>query len=77
MILNISFQNKSTEQTMRALRQISFLNNDLIQLPSMLASLQTTLRSKTAFVHIQRLHSMIFAYGATVVELVRRREFGS
>lgn len=41
----------------------------------MLASLQTTLRTKNAFAHIQRLHNMIYAYGATLVEIVRRKEF--
>ncbi|KZV76457.1 hypothetical protein PENSPDRAFT_741294 [Peniophora sp. CONT] len=68
-------KNRSTEQTMRALRHISVLNNDLVQLPDMLASLQTTLRTKNAFTHIQRLHNMIYAYGATLIEIVRRKEF--
>ncbi len=27
------------------------------------------------FAHLHRLHSMLFAYGATLVEIVRRREF--
>jgi len=28
-----------------------------------------------SFSHIERLHGMIYAYGATVVEIVRRKEF--
>lgn len=61
---------------MRALRHISVLNNDVVQLPSTLKSLQAAFRQKTSFSHIQRLHSMLYAYGATVVEIVRRKEFG-
>ncbi|KAI0032877.1 putative peripheral membrane protein [Vararia minispora EC-137] len=68
-------KNALTEQGMRALREISLLNNDLVELPNMLAILQSTLRAKNAFAHIQRLHNMIYAYGATIVEIVRRREF--
>jgi autophagy-related protein 11 len=52
------------------------LNNDLVVLPPSLANLQTSLRGKTSFTHIQRLHNMLYAYGATVVEIVRRKEFG-
>ena len=37
--------------------------------------MQTTLRAKNAFAHIQRLHNMIYAYGATLIEIVRRKEF--
>ncbi|KAF5343439.1 hypothetical protein D9758_011829 [Tetrapyrgos nigripes] len=29
----------------------------------------------TSFAHIERLHGMLYAYGATVVEVVRRKEF--
>lgn len=59
-----------------ALRRISNLNVDLVQLPTTLSQLQTKFRSKTNFSYIQRLHSMLYSYGATVIEIVRRKEFG-
>lgn len=58
------------------LRQISALNRDLIELRQLLTSLQGGLKAKTSFSHIQRLHTMLYAYGATVIEIVRRKEFG-
>ena len=58
------------------LRQISALNHDLIELQQLLTSLQGGLKAKTSFSHIQRLHNMLYAYGATVIEIVRRKEFG-
>jgi|SRR5882762_5624300 len=69
-------QNAFTEQFTSALREISLLNNDLVQLPPNLTSLQASFRAKNSFSHIQRLHNMIYAYGATVIEIVRRKEFG-
>jgi hypothetical protein len=42
----------------------------------MLATLQTALRAKNSFNHLQRLHTMIYTYGATIIEIVRRKEFG-
>lgn len=60
---------------MGILQRISILNNDLIQLPPALSSLQASFRGKTSFSHIQRLHHMLYAYGATVIEIVRRKEF--
>ncbi|KAI0266091.1 putative peripheral membrane protein [Gloeopeniophorella convolvens] len=68
-------KNTFTEQYLRALRQISTLNNDLVALPADLTALQVSFRTKNAFPHIQRLHNLIYAYGATVVEIVRRKEF--
>ena len=59
------------------LRQISALNHDLIELRQLLTSLQGGLKAKTSFSHIQRLHNMLYAYGATVIEIVRRKEFGT
>ncbi|KLO14405.1 hypothetical protein SCHPADRAFT_914912 [Schizopora paradoxa] len=40
-----------------------------------ITALQGDFRAKTSFTHIQRLHSMPFAYGATLIEIVRRKEF--
>ncbi|EKM58045.1 uncharacterized protein PHACADRAFT_139619 [Phanerochaete carnosa HHB-10118-sp] len=68
-------KNDYTEKFIRALRRISLLNNYVVQLPSTLKSLQMSFRTKTSFSHIQRLHNMLYAYGATVVEIVRRKEF--
>lgn len=77
LISSSSFtQNSYTERSIAALRQISILNNYLVELPIALANLQSSLRAKTSFSHIQRLHNMLYAYGATVVEIVRRKEFG-
>ena len=72
----MSAKNTFTEHTLRALRQISALNNDLIALPADLTSLQSSFRTKNTFPHIQRLHNLVYAYGATVIEIVRRKEFG-
>lgn len=52
------------------------LNDSVLKLPTMLTTLQTAVRAKTSFSHIERLHSMLYAYGATVIEVVRRKEFG-
>ncbi|KAF9500734.1 putative peripheral membrane protein [Pleurotus eryngii] len=68
-------KNAYTEHCMGVLQRISILNNDLIQLPPALTSLQASFRGKTSFSHIQRLHHMLYAYGATVIEIVRRKEF--
>ena len=74
--LNISRrQNTYTERCISALRRISTLNDDLVQLPPALSSLQASFRAKTSFSHMQRLHNMLYAYGATIVEIVRRKEF--
>lgn len=66
----------STEQCITALRHISVLNVDLVQLPGMMSNLQADFRVKNSFAHIQRLHNMLYAYGATLIEIVRRKEFG-
>ena len=68
-------QNSYTERCISTLRRISTLNDDLVQLPPALSSLQASFRAKTSFSHIQRLHNMLYAYGATIVEIVRRKEF--
>jgi autophagy-related protein 11 len=68
-------KNAYTEQCIGALRHISTLNTDLVQLPTALTNLQASFRGKNSFSHIQRLHNMLYAYGATVIEIVRRKEF--
>ncbi|KAJ7765324.1 hypothetical protein B0H16DRAFT_416878 [Mycena metata] len=68
-------KNAYTHQCIGALRSISVLNNDMVQIPPTLANLQSSFRGKNSFSHIQRLHNMLYAYGATVIEIVRRKEF--
>lgn len=68
-------KNAYTEQCIGVLRQISALNIDIVQLPTTLTNLQGKFRAKNSFSHIQRLHNMLYAYCATVVEIVRRKEF--
>jgi autophagy-related protein 11 len=46
-----------------------------VQIPPALTALQASFRGKNSFSHIQRLHNMLYAYGATVIEIVRRKEF--
>ncbi|THH32812.1 hypothetical protein EUX98_g1391 [Antrodiella citrinella] len=71
----VRVKNSYTERCIATLRQISVLNNYLVELPVAMSSLQSSLRAKTSFSHIQRLHNMLYAYGATLVEVVRRKEF--
>lgn len=69
-------KNRSIEHTISLLRQISSLQSDLSEIPSDLTSLEAELRNKAGFSHLQRLHHMLYMYGATLVEVVRRKEFG-
>ncbi|TFK25285.1 hypothetical protein FA15DRAFT_668655 [Coprinopsis marcescibilis] len=70
-----NIKNSYTQQALSTLRRISILNNDIVQIPSALALLQGSFRNKNSFSHIQRLHNMLYAYAATVIEIVRRKEF--
>ncbi|KAL0062038.1 oligomeric, coiled-coil, peripheral membrane protein [Marasmius tenuissimus] len=70
-----SLKNANTRQCMTTLRHITVINNDLIHIPSELTALQASFKGKNSFSHIQRLHNMLYAYGATVIEIVRRKEF--
>ncbi len=71
-------QNTFTVHCLRGLRQISALNNDSISLHADLTALQSSFSFgiKNAFPYIQRLHNLVYTYGATVVEVVHRKEFG-
>ncbi|KAI0370493.1 hypothetical protein BV20DRAFT_1018587 [Pilatotrama ljubarskyi] len=68
-------KNAYTEQCVLTIQRISELNTELVAVPSAMTALQTSFRAKTSFSHIARLHNMLYAYGATVVEIVRRKEF--
>ncbi len=75
LVNSTSSQNQSTAHIFTVLRQVSFLQSTLAELPATLTSLETELRGKGGFVHLQRLHQMLYVYGATLVEIVRRKEF--
>jgi autophagy-related protein 11 len=47
----------------------------MVLLPVSMQEMQQSLRAKNSFPHIQRLHNMLYAYGATLIEIVRRKEF--
>ncbi|KAI0642725.1 hypothetical protein C8Q79DRAFT_916874 [Trametes meyenii] len=71
----VDVKNAYTEQCVYTIQRISELNTELVTLPSAMTSLQASFRAKTSFSHISRLHNMVYAYGATVIETVRRKEF--
>ncbi|THV00458.1 hypothetical protein K435DRAFT_818316 [Dendrothele bispora CBS 962.96] len=77
----VEVKNSYTHHTLVTLRHIGALNNDLLMIPPGLSALQASFRGgadgkkNPSFSHIERLHGMIYAYGATVVEIVRRKEF--
>ncbi|KAG8875074.1 oligomeric, coiled-coil, peripheral membrane protein [Tulasnella sp. 331] len=68
-------KNRSTAHSIDVLRHVSRLQSTLADLPPVLTSLDADLRPKAGFPHLQRLHNMLYVYGATVVEIVRRKEF--
>ncbi|KIM22566.1 hypothetical protein M408DRAFT_18149 [Serendipita vermifera MAFF 305830] len=69
-------KNRHTQELLHTLRHISTLQSSIFSLPTVLTGLENDLRMKGGFAHLQRLHGMAFAYGASVIEVVRRREFG-
>ena len=73
--LYVGTQNLYTHQCLTVLRHIGALNNEIVHLPQILSALSASFRLKTNFSHIQRLHNMLYAYGATIIEIVRRKEF--
>jgi hypothetical protein len=68
-------QNLYTHQCLTVLRHVGTLNNEIVHLPQILSALSASFRLKTNFSHIQRLHNMLYVYGATIIEIVRRKEF--
>ncbi|KAH9026685.1 autophagy-related protein 11-domain-containing protein [Lactarius deliciosus] len=71
----VESKNAYTSQCLRAFRQIHTLNVGLVALPDDFTGLQASLETKGTFSDIERLHNMVYAYGATMVEVVRRKEF--
>ncbi|KAF8467125.1 autophagy-related protein 11-domain-containing protein [Russula ochroleuca] len=68
-------KNTSTVHCLHGLRQTNVLNNELISLPADLIALESSFRTKNAFPDLRRLHNLVYAYGATLIEIVRRKEF--
>ncbi|KAI9437447.1 hypothetical protein H4582DRAFT_1954670 [Lactarius indigo] len=71
----VESKNAYTSQCLRAFRQIHTLNAGLVALPDDFTGLQASLETKGTFADIERLHNMVYTYGATMVEVVRRKEF--
>ncbi|KAF8761167.1 Autophagy-related protein 11 [Rhizoctonia solani] len=57
------------------LSEVADIQRLMSSIPETLATLESDFRQKGGFPHLQRLHSMLYMYGATVIEVVRRREF--
>ena len=73
LLFIVTAQNIYTHRCLTVLHNISSLNNELVHLPPALSALQSSFRGKTSFSHIQRLHTMLYAYGATIIEIVDRK----
>lgn len=69
-------KNSYTAESVAMLQRLSLLNTEMVELSPEIIGLQASFRGKNSFLHIQRLHNMLYAYGATIIEIVRRREFG-
>ena len=64
-------------QYLQAFLQIHTLKAGLVSLPNDFTVLQASLNTKGSFSDIERLHNMAYVYGATMVEVVLRREFSA
>ncbi|KAJ1311221.1 hypothetical protein OPQ81_009721 [Rhizoctonia solani] len=70
-----NIKNASTEHVFLFLSEVSDVQRLMSSIPETLATLESDFRQKGGFPHLQRLHGMLYMYGATVIEVVRRREF--
>ena len=68
-------QNSSTEGSLRAYSQINTLGDDIVALTADLTDLRADLGVETSLSELKRLQSVVDAYGTTIVEIVRRKEF--
>ena len=73
----ISEQNEMTMDVHVHLRRVALFQARITEIIGPLSSLDADLRSKAVFPHLQRLHQLPFAYAASVVEIVRRKEFSA
>ncbi|EJU02437.1 hypothetical protein DACRYDRAFT_107355 [Dacryopinax primogenitus] len=80
-----SLKNASTRTVLNTLRLVSSLQSSISLLPPVLRSLEHSLRANSlpsssasggaGFPHLQKVHRWLYAYGCTILELVRRGEF--
>ncbi|KAK4697173.1 autophagy-related protein 11, partial [Phenoliferia sp. Uapishka_3] len=76
-LVGLERKNAMTRYLILSMQRISNLQSDIASMPENLGALDHDLRVKTDnFKHLARLEGLIPAYVATVVEVVRRREFG-
>lgn len=68
-------QNDFTLELHLHLSQIAAFQSTITTIVPPLTALDSDLRSKGGFPHLHRLHNLPFAYAATVIEVVRRKEF--
>ncbi|SPO26544.1 related to ATG11 - required for mitophagy [Ustilago trichophora] len=70
-------RNDILERSLHLLIDISGIQSEFTETGSLLAAVDADLHSNKldGFKHLNRLKNMLWAYGATVVEVVRRREF--
>ncbi|ORY25347.1 putative myosin heavy chain [Naematelia encephala] len=68
-------KNEYTLEVHIHLRKVAHFQSRITQIVQPLTVLDTELRNKGAFPHLARLHRLPFAYAASVVEVVQRKEF--
>lgn len=70
-------RNDMMARSLHLLQDISSLQSEYADLGTALAAVDADLHSNKldGFKHLNRLKNMLWAYGATVIEVVRRREF--
>ncbi|KDE06625.1 hypothetical protein MVLG_03120 [Microbotryum lychnidis-dioicae p1A1 Lamole] len=72
----VQHKNAMTHYLLTMMQRISGLQSDIAIMPSTLGELDHDARTKTDnFKHLARLEGLIPAYVATIVEIVRRREY--
>ncbi|KAM0750493.1 hypothetical protein T439DRAFT_326457 [Meredithblackwellia eburnea MCA 4105] len=72
----VEHKNGMSRYLVISMQRISSLQSDIADMPQRLAEVEHDLKTRTEnFKHIARLEGLIPAYVATVVEVVRRREF--
>ncbi|KAK8846655.1 hypothetical protein IAR55_005742 [Kwoniella newhampshirensis] len=70
------FQNEFTLDVHIHLGQVARFESRITELVRPMRQLDTDLKAKVAFPHLDRLHHLPFAYATAVAEVVRRKEYG-
>ena len=70
-------QNDFTLEVHLHIRQVAQFQSRITEIVAPLATLDADLKSKAAFPHLQRLNQLPFAYGSSVIEVVRRKDFNA